>query len=76
VFFVPVAMQMLWLIAMLVPAILADTPANCTFNDVVGKWVFYEGSRIHNGSIDCRTMGKFGVPKQFQGLGEGTHMYR
>jgi hypothetical protein len=59
--FIPGAMQVFWLMAMVVPAILADTPANCTFNDVAGKWILYEGSRIHNGSIDCRTMGELCV---------------
>jgi len=50
-------MLSVWLLGLLVPAILADTPANCTFSDIAGKWVLYEGSRIYNASIDCRTIG-------------------
>merc|ERR1719264_1291425 len=31
----------------------ADTPANCSFQDVVGKWTFYESERSGDSGIDC-----------------------
>merc|ERR1719264_921438 len=31
----------------------ADTPANCSFEDVVGKWTFYESERSGDSRIDC-----------------------
>lgn len=55
----PAHRGLLWLVGLfglLLPGIWADTPANCTFNDIAGKWTLYEGSRIHNGSIDCSSI--------------------
>jgi len=46
-------MLLVWIPALLVSTVLADTPANCTFNDVAGKWVLYEGSRTYDSSVDC-----------------------
>lgn len=37
----------------------ADTPANCTFDDVVGNWIFYESERGHSSSIDCSDPSNF-----------------
>jgi hypothetical protein len=51
-------MLFVWLPALLVSTALADTPANCTFNDIAGKWVLYEGSRIHNSSVNCSRTGQ------------------
>jgi len=31
----------------------ADTPANCTFEDVEGIWIFSETERDGDNSIDC-----------------------
>ncbi|GFY38193.1 dipeptidyl peptidase 1 [Trichonephila inaurata madagascariensis] len=31
----------------------ADTPANCTYEDIRGVWAFYEGERSGNNSIEC-----------------------
>lgn len=36
----------------------ADTPANCTYDDVVGTWTFYESERGHSSSVDCGTISK------------------
>ncbi|XP_069678160.1 dipeptidyl peptidase 1-like [Periplaneta americana] len=44
------------LVGLLLPGIWADIPVNCTYNEVAGKWTLYEGSRIHNGSIDCSSI--------------------
>lgn len=35
----------------------ADTPANCTFDDVQGEWLFYETERTGDAKIDCDNMG-------------------
>jgi len=32
---------------------LADTPANCTYEDIIGTWHFFEGPRGQNSQIDC-----------------------
>ncbi|KAK7101922.1 dipeptidyl peptidase 1-like [Littorina saxatilis] len=34
-------------------SVLADTPANCTFEDIKGKWVFSVGSGGNSHSVDC-----------------------
>jgi cathepsin C len=33
--------------------IYADTPANCTFEDVQGTWTFYIGENGHDNTIKC-----------------------
>ncbi|KAF8793380.1 Dipeptidyl peptidase 1 like protein [Argiope bruennichi] len=33
--------------------IKCDTPANCTYEDIRGEWIFQEGRRESNASIDC-----------------------
>ena len=38
--------------SVLVPA-LSDTPANCTFEDIQGKWVFSIGSGGNDRSVSC-----------------------
>jgi hypothetical protein len=38
--------------------VVADTPANCTFEDVKGTWIFQIGSRGHDKTINCTKMGK------------------
>lgn len=45
-------------LALLTPEILADTPANCTYDDIVGNWIFYESDRGHSSSVDCDTASK------------------
>jgi cathepsin C len=35
----------------------ADTPANCTYDDIVGSWTFYETVRSGDHSIDCSKQG-------------------
>ncbi|XP_046575275.1 dipeptidyl peptidase 1-like [Haliotis rubra] len=34
-------------------AVYADTPANCTYEDVRGTWVFSVGYRGYNRTVDC-----------------------
>lgn len=34
-------------------AIEADTPANCTFEDVQGIWTFYVGENGHDNTLNC-----------------------
>ena len=34
-------------------SVLADTPANCTYEDVRGSWVFYEGPSGYPAAPDC-----------------------
>jgi cathepsin C len=31
----------------------ADTPANCTYADVQGKWIFFEGPRAYDRFVNC-----------------------
>jgi len=37
--------------------VYADTPANCTFDDVMGDWMLYETERSGKADIDCDDMG-------------------
>lgn len=37
--------------------VVADTPANCTYNDVKGLWVFHEGPRGNDKTINCSAKG-------------------
>ncbi len=34
-------------------SIRADTPANCTYEDIAGSWVFHEGPRGNDKTLDC-----------------------
>ena len=44
----------------------ADTPANCTFEDVQGSWIFYETDRGQDKTTNCSSFCKFiGVSFQF-----------
>jgi len=45
--------QLLSLILITITSISADTPANCTYEDVTGLWVFHEGPRGNDNSIQC-----------------------
>lgn len=44
-------------LVMLVHGTRADTPANCTFDDVRGDWILYETERSGDANIDCNNMG-------------------
>lgn len=46
-------LSVITLFSAIVHNVAADTPANCTFEDVLGDWIFYEGERGHSPSIDC-----------------------
>jgi len=65
----------------------ADTPANCTFEDVEGSWIFYESERSQGSDIDCSSqvavVAKFKVDlkypniavEQFGNIGTWTMVY-
>ncbi|KAF0293795.1 Dipeptidyl peptidase 1 [Amphibalanus amphitrite] len=42
----------LFALALVAPSI-ADTPANCTFEDIAGTWNFYEGLPVGDETISC-----------------------
>jgi len=35
----------------------ADTPANCTYKEIVGSWVFYVGEGSKDRTVDCSSFG-------------------
>lgn len=37
----------------LLPSVLSDTPANCTYEDIRGTWTIYVGSGGHDNTLDC-----------------------
>jgi cathepsin C len=39
---------------LLLPGSLADTPANCTYEDIQGTWKFYVGNGGNDNTINCR----------------------
>ena len=40
-------------LAMVLVGAGADTPANCTFHDVAGSWIFYQTESSGDSSVDC-----------------------
>ena len=40
-------------LSLAVVGVVGDTPANCTYQDVVGSWIFYESERSGSSSLDC-----------------------
>jgi len=36
----------------------ADTPANCTYEEIVGRWIFFVGEGGKDRTIDCSSFGK------------------
>lgn len=40
-------------VALLFNSCKSDTPANCTFENIRGKWLFVEGKREFNNTLDC-----------------------
>jgi len=36
----------------------ADTPANCTYEEITGQWTFFVGEEGKDRSIDCSSFGK------------------
>ncbi|CAL8361633.1 unnamed protein product [Merluccius merluccius] len=47
------ATVLLCVLSLWVEASLADTPANCTYEDLLGTWVFQVSTGGHNKSINC-----------------------
>jgi len=46
----------LLLLSLTVGLVVGDTPANCSYEDVEGSWIFYESERSGDSSIDCSAM--------------------
>lgn len=44
--------------------VAGDTPANCTYQDVVGQWIFQVGEGGNDRTINCTN------------FGEGSSMYK
>lgn len=44
---------LLLVFGVLVVYVAADTPANCTYEDIRGVWQFEEGERSGNNDIGC-----------------------
>ena len=46
-------LALLFVLCFFVGSIQGDTPANCTFEDIRGSWIFYETERNGDNTIDC-----------------------
>jgi len=46
-------LALLFVLCFFVSSIQGDTPANCTFEDIRGSWIFYETERNGDNTIDC-----------------------
>ena len=47
-------------VVILLPALaFADTPANCTYEDIAGEWVFEISGYGGDNTLDCSKPGKF-----------------
>lgn len=55
----------LLLVLLGVCTVRSDTPANCTYPDLLGSWVFQVGPRRPRGDFNCTEMGKqrLGIPE-------------
>ena len=40
---------------------MADTPANCTYEEIRGKWVFYVGEGGNDKTVNCSAMGNCSI---------------
>jgi len=47
--------MLLFVILACIGIVSGDTPANCTYEDVVGTWTFYESQRTGTKDLDCTT---------------------
>ena len=45
----------------LLALVAADTPANCTFEDVEGEWVFSIGADDFDRTLNCSGFGKSSI---------------
>ena len=45
-------------IVLFLQTVAADTPANCTYEDIVGKWTFGIGKGGFDNSLKCDDVGK------------------
>ena len=43
----------------------SDTPANCSYEDIRGVWVFHEGPRLNDKNINCSAKSNY-KKKKFQ----------
>jgi len=55
--FLPKLASILLLLVTFQNGVKGDTPANCTHDDLVGKWKFYLSSGGHSKDIDCSNPG-------------------
>ena len=46
-------MCLLFFLLLGLPAVLCDTPANCTYEDILGTWTFHIGPAGYDNTIDC-----------------------
>ena len=42
-----------FLAALLLPSVLADTPANCSYEEISGEWYFHIGKKGYDNTISC-----------------------
>ncbi|XP_035206652.1 dipeptidyl peptidase 1-like [Stegodyphus dumicola] len=48
-----VKLRFIWILLFFFHYVVSDTPANCTYEDIRGEWIFQEGKREGDSTIGC-----------------------
>lgn len=65
--------KMLFIFFAFMTVVYGDTPANCTYEDIKGKWTFYIGQGNFDNTINCQNFsGLYQLNRLFGGVHRGN----